>query len=326
MVSIQNPAVTVEDIWNYPQRNLTSQDTIVNQTIDRLLNNVLGDNFDQFSVGWYLTQGIAQKVINDSKNITTINHGYYSTIGDMEKNLGTYNTRVCRNNTLAGFSNVNRNDFIAWNEGGYIYLDRMTNPKDYNVYSILGTGGTARCILNVDPVAGLLLWNRQGAPTGLLTQTPKITSAIQAYTAKFPKEYTWYAPYWLFNYGAGTTTNSYEQPSYLCGFRYGEGFLDPSTTFTLSSLEGGEITYFACEFNIPIRNDVSVDIVQNGTSVKTYTIPAGQSFLSSVLDPISIKTSTTDTITVTLTTTNPDGIEYAQLINCILSEVINVPA
>ena len=76
MVSIQNPAVSISDIWSYEQRSLTNSTEVSNELINSLLNSVLGQEFDMNSVGYYLTKGIAQDVADITKNITPFTYSY----------------------------------------------------------------------------------------------------------------------------------------------------------------------------------------------------------------------------------------------------------
>lgn len=62
MVSIQNPSVTVSDVWNYADRSITDETSFFSRLGNTLLNFMLGDTYVNNTWGWFLSQGIIENI------------------------------------------------------------------------------------------------------------------------------------------------------------------------------------------------------------------------------------------------------------------------
>lgn len=87
MVSIQNPSVTVSDVWQYADRSLSNETDFFSRLGNTLLNFLIGDTYQNGQWGWFLSQGIVEGVKELLNNRTLKIHSFNMETFDTPLNI-----------------------------------------------------------------------------------------------------------------------------------------------------------------------------------------------------------------------------------------------
>lgn len=320
MVSISNPSVTVTDVWNYNKRELSNQTELISLINDRLLNNVLGDNFEKFSVGYYLTKGIAQDVIDKTQNRITVNHGVFASydksgIANLKQTMYTGGPYELWNS-----SEVYPNRMFTINEPVYMYSDLIEfTPATEWLFHFEGDFAANDPAYDMAVDIKTLSYVYYGAYRGVKLYSD--ASDIIISKENRMSNNSFYAA--ILNGGAtrdDTQVTINNVTSCTPKLRIPE-----NGTYTLQGVGIGNISYFGVNLIFPNKTLASLDLLVNGTVAYSLPIPdnAIDIFTGTSFTPVA--TTTTDTVALRFTPKEGYIASSNGVQNIICSELRNIP-
>lgn len=322
MVSIQNPSVTVSDVWSYGDRSLTNEPEFFSRLGNSLLNFMLGDTYLNNTWGWFISQGIVENIKYLLNNRVLKVHSWNTTSDIPSTNItgkvGNYRYEYDGASTLYRTFNTDPTVFVS-------EMERVIdNPLQTHVW--------------IDDIqrADLILIKYINGLVNATTEMKKPTSAQLAdiqinenniigninYSGSRPKTYSF-----ANSYIASYTSTASSQPGEVGTCRIAR-FVDPlrymtnPTIFNLKNITGQSIVNIAIQFIYPTKNNWSMQIYDGDTlkdtlviptDVTTFTTPAGFEWTGFTnVDALSIRFTTTDTV---LYPDSLKGISATEVIN-----------
>lgn len=327
MVSIQNPSVTVSDVWSYTDRAITNVNEIALKSTDTLLNSILGANFDQDSVGYYLTKGIAQTVIDATKNVNTIN--YMMIIPTTGKRVNK-NLLACVCTGYYSLATMNNKLQVVYTQSDPI-LDNISIPDYYLSTFVIIPKTIGSCVADMSvPINGRFT-NDAGDTSSLgVRNVPKYdydsdnfyvrltTSDIASNGGRIKFEAQRYA----INYDKTglSTPGELTVPITLLA-NYDKVFKSPAT-FTLSNFQTSDIS--GIYVSLPDINffDITIELLINDTVTDTFTMSGQKDYFGTPSGWSRKGVLSTDTVSVRLTCANNEPCFVVPIKSLIVSTAL----
>lgn len=322
MVSIQNPSVTVSDVWNYGDRSLTNESEFFSRLGNSLLNFMLGDTYLNNTWGWFISQGIVENIKYLLNNRVLKVHSWNTT----------------SDTPSTGITGKVGNYRYEYDGASSLYRTFNTDPTVFESEMERVIDNPLQTHVWIDDIqqADLILIKYINGLVNASTEMKKPTSAqlsdVQInenniignvnYSGTRPKSYSF-----ANSYIASYTSVSSSQPGEEGTCRIAR-FVDPlrymtnPTIFNLKNITGQSIVNIAIQFIYPTKNNWSMQIYDGDTlkdtlviptDVTTFTTPAGFEWTGFTnVDALSIRFTTTDTV---LYPDSLKGISATEVIN-----------
>lgn len=322
MVSIQNPSVTVSDVWNYGDRSLTNEPEFFSRLGNSLLNFMLGDTYLNNTWGWFISQGIVENIkylLNNrvlkvhSWNTTsdTPNEGVTGRIGKYRYTYDGFNNiyKIFKIKPQTFVSDMER--IIPDAKSVFVWLDQIETA--YPIHIKFLNGG----------------FDAESSTTETYAQTLNDIEIIDnnligkiRYTGSDPSTYS-FGLSQIASYQSLQQSNPEEQgTAHVARVVDATRYMPNPTTFNLQNITGQSIVNIAIQFLYPTKNNWSMQIYDGDTLKDTITIPVGVTNYTTPVgfewtgftnvDALSIRFTTTDTV---LYPDSLKGISATEVIN-----------
>lgn len=276
MVSIQNPAVTVEDIWQYGDRSITDETGFFSRLGNTLLQFMLGDTYSTGQWGWYITEGLLQGVKELLNNRSVVLHSFNTQTYSIPSAIGceVVDGATCSNGwsasglyipvTLQTYSSNMSTDV---RDAFYFQLSKNEQNDMFDLGYYLGkySGSLSDSGVYAHPFKN----------HGLIDDTHAVASTPDITYDSNP----WYLLLMTTPYFTNTSTcfSTSRRVGYinLDKVIHAINYISQGRTFNIDNIVGNQIVNVTVEFLQPTQNPWTIGLFDGESQVSTFDVPIG---------------------------------------------------
>lgn len=333
MVSIQNPAVSIPDIWAYQNRTVTNSTEVSATMINSLLNSVLGQEFDQNSVGYYLTKGIAQDVADITKNITPFTYSYIRPMSNSPLARLTYSRSFCGD---GGGSSVQSAGSVL--DTPSTFGDRIFNN------TILNSSVSDQYLIGLVDYPKDQCVNDTAAYYRCSITAVADSGSLGSYTAKDCSKFTYsdneIITYTTANYGSGghyafsdnlsvlNKDGTYITPTERSGIKpiiQNDSTEQLPFILTLSNVQKSNFNGVFVSFGRPLFQNLTGELIINDVTELTFKMPKGSDYYATPSDWSRLDITPGDVIQIKLTDDQSIPVLCTPVKSIIVNSILTQP-
>ena len=322
MVSIQNPSVTVSDVWNYGDRSLTNEPEFFSRLGNSLLNFMLGDTYLNNTWGWFISQGIVENIKYLLNNRVLKVHSWNTTSDTPNEGvtgrIGRYRYTYDGFNNISKIFKIKPKTFISDMEriitdpnSMFVWIDQIETAFPIHIKFL--NGGIDATSTNTETYA-YTLSDIQIIDNNLIGKV--------MFSGTYPDTYS-FGLSQIASYESLQQSRPEEQGTgHVARVVDATRYMPNPTRFNLQNITGQSIVNIAIQFLYPTKNNWSMQIYDGDTIKDTLTIPVGVTNYTTPadfewtgftnVDALSIRFTTTDTV---LYPDSLKGISATEVIN-----------